>query len=138
MAEQPTRVLCVENDPMVCDTLGRLLCPPDFCWLGAVPSGDDLDEAVERERADLVVLCMRPGDEAGAVAWVRRVKAERPRLRAAFLTTVADPAWLAEAIAAGVDGLFSKFDSPTDLRALLAAVMRGQFVVSPETRPLLW
>jgi DNA-binding response OmpR family regulator len=55
MAEEPKKVLCIEDDPEMIDLIKLILERRGFEFIGAVGGREGLD-AIEREKPDLVLL----------------------------------------------------------------------------------
>lgn len=115
----PTRVLIVDDHPMVRAGLRALLDVPDIEIVGEAVSGPAAVEAAGQEHPDVVLMDVRMPDGNGldATSAVRRVS---PDSRVLIITSFEEEDYLRSAIAAGADGFLLKRAS----RALLLDSIR--------------
>jgi len=131
MAEDPIRLLIVDDHPVVRDGLrGIFEGDPEFDVVGEASDGSSGVEAADRLRPDVILMDLRmPGlDGAGAI---RELAARSNPARVLVLTTFDTDSDVAPAIEAGATGYLLK-DSPRDalVRAVRAA-FRGESVLAP-------
>ncbi|MBL7981921.1 MAG: response regulator transcription factor [Flavobacteriales bacterium] len=87
-------------------------------------------------RPDMVVLALRPPDEAGFKA-LERIKDERPALRCTAYTHRKDEATTIRAFRSGVQALVYDGMEPNTVLHALATAMEGAVVHTPDTQRLL-
>jgi DNA-binding response OmpR family regulator len=112
-----SRVLVVDDEPAICDSLQRVLKMEGFDVRAFFNVTDALTQ-LQQERADLLLLDVNLAGESG---WdlCRQARAEDPSLRVIIMT--ARPGQGPLAVAAGADKLMEK---PLDVTQLLVT-MRG-------------
>ncbi|UCC63383.1 MAG: response regulator [Anaerolineae bacterium] len=74
MAKEPTKVLCIEDDPEMIDLIKLILERRGFRFIGAVGGREGL-EAITREKPDLVLLDIMMADIDGWDVY-RQMKAD--------------------------------------------------------------
>lgn len=121
-----SRVLVVDDEPAICDSLQRVLEMEGFNVV-AVFNGRDAFAQLQQQKPQLLLLDLNLAGESG---WdvCRRARAENPALRVIIMT--ARPGQGALALAAGADKLMEK---PLDLPELLET-MRGLLPDRPRRR----
>ncbi len=103
----PIRVLLVDDQQLLADSLARLLgTEPDIRVVGVAGSVAAAKQ-LSRERMDVVLMDYRLPDGTGADA-TRAIKARWPSARVVMLTAVADDETILESIQAGADGYLTK------------------------------
>ena len=115
----PTRVLIVDDHPMVRAGLRALLDVPDMEVVGEAVSGPAAVEIAAQERPDVVLMDVRMPEGNGLDA-AREVRAVSPESHVLIVTSFEDEDYLRSAIAAGADGFLLKRAS----RALLLDSIR--------------
>lgn len=109
--------------------------PYEVAWSGT--RVDELMAAMDKGlRPDMVVLALRPPDEAGFKA-LERMKDERPDLRCTAYTHRKDEATLIRAFRSGVQVLVYDGMEPNTVLHALATAMEGAVVHTPDTQRLL-
>ena len=83
-----------------------------------------------RVRPDLVLLDARMPRSSGFDA-ARRLRAELPAARIAFLTANSDPQLATEAFRIGASAYLLKDSTPEEFEAALVAALRGEVTLSP-------
>jgi DNA-binding NarL/FixJ family response regulator len=111
------------------EALSRLL-EPAFEVVGTASDGDEAVEVALRVRPDLVLLDARMPRSSGFDA-ARRLRAELPATRLAFLTANRDPQLAAEAFHIGASAYLLKDSTPEEFEAALLAALRGEVTLSP-------
>jgi DNA-binding NarL/FixJ family response regulator len=130
-AEQPVRVLLVDDQELVRSGLVRILRPRDgFAVVGECEDGDQVLQAVRRLRPDVVVMDLRMRRVSGieATAALRRVPDAPPVL---VLTTFDDDELLSGALRAGAAGFLLKDSPAEDVVRGVRAVAAGQALLDP-------
>jgi DNA-binding NarL/FixJ family response regulator len=122
-------VLMADPHALLLDGLQRLI-ETEHRVVGCVTDGESLVSEARQLRPDLVVSEVRLPVLGGLEA-ARRVLAERPGTRVAFLTTVEDPAIAAQAFAHGAAGYLLKSSTSAQFLDGLRAVLAGRRVLCP-------
>ena len=100
VTEKP-RVLIVEDDVGVRESLRKFLTETDFDVVGEAADGSDGVDLAIRLDPDVVLMDMRM-PVMGGVEAARRIHRKNPEVQVIILTAYDDPALKAEAIDAGV------------------------------------
>ena len=111
------------------EALSRML-EPAFEVVGTAADGDEAVRVALRVRPDLVLLDARMPRSSGFDA-ARRLQAELPGARLAFLTANPDPQLAAEAFRLGASAYLLKDATPEEFEAALRAALRGEVTLSP-------
>jgi len=123
------RIVLAEDDTLLMDALSRLL-EPAFEVVGTASDGDEAVRVALDVRPDLVLLDARMPRSSGFDA-ARRLRAELPAARLAFLTANRDPQLAAEAFRIGASAYILKDSTPEEFEAALRAALRGEVTLSP-------
>jgi DNA-binding NarL/FixJ family response regulator len=118
-----------EDDTLLMEALSRLL-EPAFEVVGTASDGDEAVRVALGVRPDLVLLDARMPRSSGFDA-ARRLRAELPATRLAFLTANRDPQLAAEAFRIGASAYILKDSTPEEFEAALVAALRGEITLSP-------
>ncbi|MGW4940925.1 response regulator [Actinoplanes sp. NPDC004185] len=131
VSRQSTRVLVVDDDPMVCAHLRMLLeAQDDIEVVDQVYDGAAAVEAVIRHRPDIVLMDLRmPGMDG--LAAIERISAMREPPVVVVLTTFDADHYVIQALRAGAAGFLLKTTPPQDLVHLVRIAVRGHTVLSP-------
>ncbi len=134
MADQPIRVVIVDDHPLFIDALTLALRP---LASGAAPSSaSTLAQAMAILRtvpADLILLDLMLPD-AGGVESVARVREVAAHARVVVVSGKDDAVTVNLARALGADGFISKASPLTEIQQRLRAVLAGE-AVFPEAQP---
>jgi two-component system nitrate/nitrite response regulator NarL len=121
VSTRPLRVLVVDSDERVRDSLAGLLCIGERCVV--VGSAADSAEAlaiVTSSAPDVVIVDPRIDEALGAPAFIARLRAVNPAVRIVVMSSSSDAQ--AGALAAGADGFIRKtFRARELIDAVLAA-----------------
>jgi DNA-binding NarL/FixJ family response regulator len=123
------RIVLAEDDTLLMEALSRLL-EPAFEVVGTASDGDEAVRVALGVRPDLVLLDVRMPRSSGFDA-ARRLRAELPATRLAFLTANRDPQLAAEAFRIGASAYILKDSTPEEFEAALVAALRGEITLSP-------
>jgi DNA-binding NarL/FixJ family response regulator len=126
---QPIQVLCVEDNQLVAEAIGRKLAhDSEFAWLGWV---DSLEGLVERaKQPGPAVICMdlnMPGQDPFEMIQVLRE--QRPEWRVLVFTGYSEPENIERALDAGAWGFLSKAEEPRLIVDAIRRVASGSFVL---------
>ena len=121
VSSSPLRVLVVDSDERVRDSLAGLLCIGERCVV--VGSAADADEAlaiVGSSSPDVVIVDPRVAEPDGSRAFITRLRAADPAVRVVVMSSSSDAE--AGALAAGADAFIRKTYRARELiDAVLAA-----------------
>ncbi|MEC9374376.1 MAG: response regulator transcription factor, partial [Planctomycetota bacterium] len=128
MEKRKTRILCVDDHAIVARGLKASIdLEPDLEWAGHESAADDLVGAVDRAKADIVLLDVdMPG--ADSFKELESLSELRPSIRALMLSAFIRDTYIDAALAAGAWGYVSKSE---EFEVILDAVRRialGAFV----------
>ncbi len=126
------RVLLADDHALFRDGVASLLGAWGHEVVGVASDGDTTVELADRTRPDLVLMDVRmPG--GGGIEATARLAALHPDIPIVMLTASEDEDDLFLAIKAGARGYLLKDLEAHELRAMLAAVERGEVAISPVT-----
>ena len=126
-----TRVLLVDDHPMISTALEALLRNTPFEIVGVAGSGEQAAEDIERLAPDIVLLDLQLPRGSGMDV-LRTLRREHKRTRVILLTAAIDDASLMEAKALHVQGIVLKSSDPAYLFECLARVRHGGQWLDPE------
>jgi two-component system, response regulator / RNA-binding antiterminator len=115
------KILLVDSEPERAQSLGLTLAAAGFSDVMRADAGVDLVETVRRHAPDLVVIDMGLPDR-DALEGVRALSANAPRPIVMF-SDKDDPAFVADAIAAGVCSYNLSGVSDRDMKAIVASAI---------------
>lgn len=126
-----TRVLLVDDDPVVCAHLRAILqTADDLEVVAAAHDGAEAVEAVVRHRPDVVLMDLRmPGVDG--IAATRSIADLPGAPVVVVLTTFDSDTHVVRALAAGAAGFLLKTTPPRDLIGLVRVAADGHSVLSP-------
>jgi len=122
MSERPARILVVDDDAELRALLQRFLLEHGY-QVRAVDGGKAMDNALQREPADVIVLdLMMPGEDGLAV--LRRLRGAGDHTPVVMLTARGDPIDRVLGLEMGADDYLGKPFLPRELVARIAALLR--------------
>ena len=135
---RPTRVLLVDDDPLVRAGLSMILSSADdLAVVGEAGDGADAVAAVRTHRPDVVLMDVRMPRLDGLAA-TRAVTALPDPPKVVVLTTFGLDEYVFRALEAGASGFLLKDTPPRDLVAAVRVVASGEAMLSPSvTRTLI-
>lgn len=128
-----TRVLLVDDDPLVCQGLEFILgTAADLEVVGSVHDGDQVVEAIHLHRPDVILMDVRMDRQDGitTTAAVRRLPAA-PKV--IMLTTFDHDDVMLRAVGAGVSAFLLKTSGPTEIIEAVRSVAAGESALSPRS-----
>lgn len=128
--ERPTRVLLVDDDPLIRTLLGRILRSQGVEVVGEVSDGDEVVEAVQALHPDVVVMDLRMERRSGIDA-TRDVKALPSAPGVLAMTSFDTESSILDAVAAGADGFLAKDAGPEEIVVAVRQVAAGEGALSP-------
>lgn len=131
------RILIVDDQLLVREGLRRVFdAVPDFQLAGECSDGDEVMDAVEAVRPDLVLMDMRMKRVDGATA-IKQLATLPERPPVIVLTTYDDPETLADALRAGAEGFVLKESVGLDLIRAVRTVAGGGAWIDPSVSTLV-
>ncbi|MEK6701898.1 MAG: response regulator transcription factor [Planctomycetota bacterium] len=134
MSAPAIKVLCVEDNQLVSDAIGRKLSGRDgFLWLGSAATLDELHGLLGRNSPD--VVCMdfsMPGQDPFEM--IKALDERCPDARVLFLSGHASHEGISRAISVGAWGYISKGDDPRTIVESIRRVAAGEFVLGDTAR----
>ncbi len=131
MAEEPIRVLVVDDHPIVRQGLSTYLSSrPGLAVVGEAGDGDEAVAASGRLDPDVVLLDLVMPSGGGLDA-LRRLRAAGDRPRVIVLTSFSGDGHVVEAIRGGAAGYLLKDVAPADLEAAIRVVHGGGVLLDP-------
>lgn len=126
------RILLADDHAAMLEEL-RTLLAADYDVIGAVENGQELVEAAQALKPDLIVsdisMPVMTGFEAAA-----KIRAARIATKIIFLTVQSSSAYLKKARALGADGYVLKVYTNEQLPAAISSVLSGTPYFSPQLR----
>jgi two-component system, NarL family, response regulator DevR len=120
----PLRVLVVDSDERVRDSLAALLCIGERCAVvGSAPDPELALAIVAASRPDVVILDPRTADPDGGRTFITRLRALDPSIRVVVMSRSDDGE--ATALAAGADAFVRKTFRARELIDAVLAAGRG-------------
>jgi len=126
------RILLADDHALFRDGVASLLAAWGHEVVGVAADGDGAVDLADRLRPELVLMDVRMPGGGGIEATVR-LAALHPEIPIVMLTASEDEDDLFTAIKAGARGYLLKDLEAPQLRAMLAAVERGEVAISPVT-----
>ena len=126
------RILLADDHALFRDGVASLLAAWGHEVVGVAADGDGAVALADRLRPELVLMDVRMPGGGGIEATVR-LAALHPEIPIVMLTASEDEDDLFTAIKAGARGYLLKDLEAPQLRAMLAAVERGEVAISPVT-----
>jgi two-component system nitrate/nitrite response regulator NarL len=119
-----TRLLLVDDHPIILSGVEDLLRHTEFRPVGRVTNGLEVDAALAALDPDILVLDLHLPGRSGMEV-LRAVRGRGDRRKIVFLTADIEDRALLEAWKLGLDGLVLKYEAPDMLIACLEEVARG-------------
>jgi DNA-binding NarL/FixJ family response regulator len=125
-----TKVLLVDDHPLVLDSIRQLLAP-HFTIVDAVQNSEDITARALEQRPDVVLMdaCM-PGIDGFEAT--RQLKKLLPNLKVILVTMLTEPISISEAFRAGASGYVLKQSASEDLRAAIDSALVNKRFLSPK------
>jgi two-component system nitrate/nitrite response regulator NarL len=131
-----SRVLLVDDHPMISTALEALLRNTPFKIVGVVSTGDEATAEIRRLEPEIVLLDLQLRHGSGMDV-LRQLRREQRKTRVVMLTAAIDDASLMEARTLHVQGIVLKNSDPAYLFECLDRVRRGGQWFDPEVTETL-
>ena len=130
MPTTTTKVLLVDDHPLVLDSIRQLLAP-HFTIVDAVQKSEDITARALEQRPDVVLMdaCM-PGIDG--FESTRQLKKLLPTLKVILVTMLTEPISISEAFRAGASGYVLKQSASEDLCAAIDSALVNKRFLSPK------
>ena len=130
MPTTTTKVLLVDDHPLVLDSIRQLLAP-HFTIVDAVQNSEDITARALEQRPDVVLMdaCM-PGIDGFEAT--RQLKKLLPNLKVILVTMLTEPISISEAFRAGPSGYVLKQSASEDLCAAIDSALVNKRFLSPK------
>lgn len=126
-----TRVLLVDDHPMIGAALEMLLRGTDYEVLGRVRSVAEANGSLAKQKPDLLLLDVNLPDGSGLDV-LRRLSRSRARPKVVLLTAGMDESQLLAAAELDPEGMVLKTSDPKLLTECMEAVVEGRHWIDPE------
>lgn len=126
-----TRVLLVDDHPMIAAALTMLLRDSEYELLGRARTVAEANRQISALKPDLLLLDVNLPDGTGLDV-LRKISRARSRPRVILLTAGMDESQLLNAADLNPEGMVLKTSDPSLLTQCMDAVVRGQRWVDPE------
>ena len=131
MADDPIRILIVDDHPVVRDGLAATLgTQPDFEVVGEAGTGEEAVAEARRLAPDLVLMDLEMPDLDG-VAAIERLKADDVAVKVIVLTAFDTDERIVRAVEAGADGYLLKGAPREEIFEALRIVRNGGTLLQP-------
>lgn len=129
---RPLRVLCVDDNVLVADALGRRMArDPSIEWLGLVSDGKSIESTTRDLRPDIVLMDVDI-PEVDTFAMVQRISAQMPAVRVVMFSGHVNVGYINRALDCGAWGYLSKNESGEVLIDCIRRAGLGEVVLSAE------
>ncbi len=125
------RILLADDHSLFVEGLTNLLRAGGYTVVGAARDGLEAVQLARSLHPELILMDIRM-PRCDGLAATRLIQAELPEIKIVMLTTSAEDADLFEALKSGASGYLLKDLRPNELFDYLAAVGRGEAVLSPQ------
>ena len=124
-----TRILIADDHKIVRDGLKRILAGSELDVAGEAASGDEALALVKANDYDIAMLDMSMPGLSG-IALLKRLKAEKPKLKLLVLSMHGEHQYAARALKAGASGYLTKDSAAEQLLGALRKVAAGGVYIS--------
>ncbi len=134
MSNQPTRVLIIDDHPLIRESLAHLLGQhSDFEVVASLDRADEVCAVVREKLIDLVICdLIMPGTDSFQA--MRMVRKSEPHVKIAFFSAYSRDKQIDQALSVGALGFISKSENPQSLIEGLRRIVSGHTYFSPEIR----
>jgi DNA-binding NarL/FixJ family response regulator len=133
-----TKVLLVEDHPLVCQTMAALInSQKDLAVCGQAFSLQEALRAAARLKPDVAIVDLGLGQESG-LQLIGLLQQQRPGLPILVVSMHEEDLLALPALRAGARGFVSKHRAATDLLEAIRQVLAGAIYLSPDMRRRFW
>ena len=128
--ERKSRVVVVEDHPVLCDGLKQLIDgQPDLTCIGVADNATDAKRLAEKFQPDLMVLDLRlkSGD---ALDFIKTLRVENPALKVLVLSQYDELLFAERALRAGASGYIMKENATDEILRAMRKVLTGDLYFS--------
>ena len=128
--ERKSRVVVVEDHPVLCDGLKQLIdSQPDLTCSGVADNTLDAKRLAEQSQPDLMILDLRlkAGD---ALDFIKKLRAENPELKVLVLSQYDELLFAERALRAGASGYIMKENAADEILRAVRKVLAGDLYFS--------
>ena len=137
MSNVPSRILVVDDHPMVREGLARLIGQhPDLVCCGEAANGRETVAAVGAQNPDLVILDLRLKSEDG-LELIKSLKSQFPSLKILILSQYEAPLYAERALRAGALGYLVKEQGAEEVLNAIRTVLAGELYLTRGVATLL-
>ena len=129
-----SRVLIVDDHPMIRSAVAMLLAGSNFTIVGNAASARAADEAIRELDPEIVILDIAMPGGSG-IEVLKRLRKAGDRRPVIILTAGIDDYRLGDALGLAVDGIVMKNNDPALLLECLESVRAGRRWIDPEVQP---
>lgn len=122
------RVLLVDDEPLLLESLEIILSFYGIEIIGTAPDGNAALRILEKEGCDLALVDLNMKG-MGGLELIGRMKSEYPNIKILVLTTFYDDKNITKAIAGGADGYLLKDSGKDAILGAIGQIMGGQNVI---------
>jgi len=129
-AQRKSRVIVIEDHPLLCDGLKQLIgSQPDLTCIGVADNTADAKRLVEKCKPDLLLLDLRlkGGD---ALELIKSVRIEHPGVKVLVLSQYDELIFAERALRAGASGYIMKENATDEVLRALRRVLAGELYFS--------
>lgn len=117
------RTLLIDDDELVCDSLGRVF-KAKGCYLMTVETAEEGLQVIEQETFDVIISDYRlPG--INGLEFFKRTSSSHPNTVNLLITAYGDNEMVAEALSAGAHDIIEKPFSPETIIASLVSLLEN-------------
>lgn len=128
-----TKILIVDDHPLVCDWLGRLINEePDLATCGAANDRHAAIASLETCAPDMVVTDLSLNGGILGIELIKDIRAREPKLPVLVLSMHDEGLYAERGLAAGANGYVSKQAKPAEILQAIRTVVRGEIYLSTE------
>jgi DNA-binding NarL/FixJ family response regulator len=129
-AERKSRIIVVEDHPILCDGLMQLIgSQPDLACAGVADNTSDAKRLVERGKPDLMLLDLRlkGGD---SLELIKSLRVEHPKVKVLVLSQYDELIFAERALRAGASGYIMKENATHEVLRAVRKVLAGELYFS--------
>jgi DNA-binding NarL/FixJ family response regulator len=131
VGKNKTRVLIVDDHPIVREGLGRLIeLQSDITVCGEAASAHEALKTIKTSSPDVVIVDISLGKGLGGIELIKEIKARFPQLSILVLSMHDETVFAERLIRAGAKGYVMKEEAPEVILTAIRRVSKGQLYLS--------